>query len=218
MDEISEKLEHLWNKDWGEGQYNLFIIYYNLIDISKGENKSNLSEINWALYYMKWIKGQTNLLNTWWGKVEIFRRRKEMAIIEMWFSGKMQLSNDSQMWITKFGIERRCDTVDFSNKRGLLIISIQTVSTGNLKVSTKKLGCQAHIQLFTQRQAMVSKDVNEKITRTWYQNLWSVWSGSSDSWSFCEYGARGIKLLCFVKFYQRDFIKLNEPTINLVTG
>lgn len=70
------------------------------------------------------------------------------------------------MWLTKLGIGRRGDTVDFSNKRGLLIISIQTVSTGNLKVFTKKLGCQAHIQFFTQRQAMGSKDVNE-ITKTW---------------------------------------------------
>lgn len=75
------------------------------------------------------------------------------------------------MWLTKLEIGRRGDSVDFSNKRGLLIIFIQTVSTGNLKVSTKKLGCQTHIQLFTQRQVMGSKDVNE-ITRTWYQNLW----------------------------------------------
>lgn len=37
---------------------------------------------------------------------------------------------------------RRDDTVDPANKRGLLITSIQPVSIGNLKLSTKKLECQ----------------------------------------------------------------------------
>lgn len=47
-----------------------------------------------------------------------------MVIIDMWFGAKMQLSNDSQMWLTKLEIGRRGDAVDFSNNRGLLIITI----------------------------------------------------------------------------------------------
>lgn len=55
---------------------------------------------------------------------------------------KMQSSNDSQVWLTELGVGRRGNSVDSGNKRGLLIISVQPLATGKLKLSTKNLECQ----------------------------------------------------------------------------
>lgn len=66
------------------------------------------------------------------------------------------------MCITDLGVRRKGDEVHFSNKKGLLIISIQAVSTGNLKLSSKEIKCQPTPSL-VRGQVMSSGDCKNMV-------------------------------------------------------